>query len=203
MRLLRYEGKTKEEAISKFIKEENKKAEDFYIKESQVDGGLFKGKKIVIEGFLKEEVINYIKNFISDLSNFMGITRNSEVRENEDIIKVLLVTDNNAIIIGKDGRTLEAIQLLIRQSINNKTGINIKINIDASNYKKNKEKNFEYEILKIARQVEKTKIEAKLDPMNSYNRRIVHTIVSEFKNLESTSVGEAPERYVIIKYKED
>lgn len=203
MRLLKYEGKTKEEAISKCITAENKKEEDFYIKESQIDGGLFKGKKIVIEALLKEEVINYIKNFISDLSNLMGITINSEVRENENIIKVLLVTDNNAIIIGKDGRTLEAIQLLIRQSINSKTGMNIKINVDSSNYKKNKEKNFEYEIVKIARQVEKTKIEAKLDPMNSYKRRIVHTIVSEFKNLESTSVGEVPERYVIISYKED
>lgn len=203
MRLLKYEGKTKEEAISKCIKSENKKEEDFYIKESQIEAGLFKGKKIVIEAILKEEVTTYIKNFISDLSNFMGININSEVRENEGIIKVILVTDNNAIIIGKDGRTLEAIQLLIRQSINSKTGMNMKINVDSSNYKKNKEKNFEYEISKIVKQVDKTKIEAKLDPMNSYNRRIVHTIVSEFKNLESSSVGEGLERYVIIKYKED
>ncbi|MGE5456122.1 MAG: protein jag [Ignavibacteriales bacterium] len=203
MRLLKYEGKTKEEAINKCLKEENKKEEDFYIKESQVEGGLFKGKKVIIEAVAKEEIIAYIKRFISDLGNLMGITINSEVRENEGIIKVLLVTDQNAIIIGKEGRTLEAIQLLIKQSINSKTGINVRINVDSSNYKKNKEKNFEYEIMRIAKQVEKTKIEAKLDPMNSYNRRIVHTIVSEFKNLESTSVGESPERYVIIKYKED
>lgn len=203
MRLLKYEGKTKEEAINKCLKEENKKEEDFYIKESQIEGGLFKGKKVIIEAVAKEEIIAYIKRFISDLGNLMGITINSEVRENEGIIKVLLVTDQNAIIIGKEGRTLEAIQLLIKQSINSKTGINVRINVDSSNYKKNKEKNFEYEIMRIAKQVEKTKIEAKLDPMNSYNRRIVHTIVSEFKNLESTSVGESPERYVIIKYKED
>ncbi len=203
MRLLKYEGKTKEEAISKCLKEQNLTEKDLYMKESQIVGGLFKGKKVIVETLLKEDVICHVKNFIKDLSNLMGITINSEVRESEGVINVLLVTDQNAIIIGKDGCTLEAIQILIRQSINKQTGMNIRINVDSSNYKKNKEKNFEYEIVRIAKQVEKTKIEAKLDPMNSYKRRIVHTIVSEFKNLESSSVGEVPERYVIIKYKED
>ncbi|MDD2434644.1 MAG: KH domain-containing protein [Bacilli bacterium] len=203
MKVLKYEGKTKEEAINKCQKELNKEINELYIIEKEQEGGLFKGKKVLIEVLVKEEVIKYIKDFIQNLGNLMEVQINSEVRDVEDIIKVILVTDKSAIIIGKDGRTLEAIQLLIRQSIRGLTGFNIKVNIDASNYRKNKERNFEYEVKKIAKDVLKTKIEVKLDSMNSYQRRIVHTIVSEFNNLETVSVGESPERYVIIKYKED
>ena len=49
----------------------------------------------------------------------------------------------------------------------------------------------------------KTKVDAKLDPMNSYERRIVHTALADFKNIETESEGEEPNRYTIIKYKED
>ena len=63
-------------------------------------------------------------------------------------------------------------------------------------------KNLKYEVSKIAEEVLNSKIEAHLDPMNSYERRIVHTLVSEYKNLETISEGEEPNRYVVIKYKE-
>ena len=81
--------------------------------------------------------------------------------------------------------------------------MDIRVNLDASSYKKKKEEYFEREIKKIAKDVLNTHIDVKLDPMNSYNRRIVHNIVSKFKNLETESVGEEPNRYTIIKYKED
>ena len=75
--------------------------------------------------------------------------------------------------------------------------------MDASNYKRKKEQNFIKEIEKIIKEVLETKIDVKLDPMNSYNRRIVHNLVSDYENLETESVGEEPNRYTIIKYKED
>ena len=113
-----------------------------------------------------------------------------------------MISDNNSILIGKEGRTINALQLILRQTLN-KYGLNIKVNLDVSNYKANKVKNIEYEIKKLARNVLDTKVEAKLDPMNSYERRVVHTVISEFEFLETESFGEEPERYVIIRYKED
>ena len=89
------------------------------------------------------------------------------------------------------------------QALNINTGFNIRINVDSSNYKVNKEKNLEREIRKICKEVISSKIDVKLDPMNSYDRRIVHNIVGEFKNLESESFSEEPTRYVKITYKED
>ena len=132
-----------------------------------------------------------------------NISIHSEVKLVDDIINVILVSDNNPILIGKEGRTLEAIQMLLRQSVSVATGKNFKIHIDASNYKAKKQKNLEYEIKKIAKEVLSTKVEVKLDPMNSYDRRCVHNVVAKFENLQSTSYGENPERYVVISYKED
>ena len=97
---------------------------------------------------------------------------------------------------------IDSIQLLIRQALLTQTNKNIKVIVDASDYRSSKQRNFEREIKKIAREVLKTKVEAKLDPMNSYNRRIVHALLADYENLETESFGETPNRYVVIRYKD-
>lgn len=148
----------------------------------------------------KEDIINFIKEYIKTIGSNMNIDINLEVRENDDIFSVTMVSNNNPILIGKDGRTINSIQILIRQSLQNQTGMDIKVNLDASNYKAKKIKKFEFEIKNIVREVQKTKTDAKLDPMNSYQRRIVHSLISKFSNVETESVGEEPNRCVVIKY---
>lgn len=199
----RYEGKNKEEMQNKYLEELNVNDSEIFVKETEEEGKLFKSKKYIAEVFKKEDIINYVKEYINNLENGFNIKINKEINFQEDILKVVLVSDNNSILIGKDGRTLESIQTLLRNSIKNQIGINIKINMDASNYKAKKQKNLEYEIKKIAKDVLKTHIEVKLDPMNSYDRRCVHNVVSKFENLKSVSFGESPNRYVVISYKED
>ncbi len=148
----------------------------------------------------KEDIINFIKEYIKTIGSNMNIDINLEVRENDDIFSVTMVSNNNPILIGKDGRTINSIQILIRQALQNQTGMDIKVNLDASNYKAKKIKKFEFEIKNIVREVQKTKTDAKLDPMNSYQRRIVHSLISKFSNVETESVGEEPNRCVVIKY---
>ena len=196
------EGKTKEEILNKYLSENNLEEKDIFYTESEIKGGLLKSKKVELEIVSKKDIINFIKEFIENLSKNMGVTINSEVRENEGIYNVLLVTDNNPIIIGKDGRTIDAIQLLIRQALTTQVGKNIKVIVDASDYRNNKQRNFEREIKKIAKEVLKTRVEAKLDPMNSYNRRIVHSLLADYENIETESFGETPNRYVVIRYKD-
>ena len=70
-------------------------------------------------------------------------------------------------------------------------------------YKQNKEKRLESVAKKVCKEVLNTKVEAKLDPMNSYERRIIHNTVGKFDKLKSESFGEEPQRYVVISYKED
>ncbi|MBP3921231.1 MAG: KH domain-containing protein [Bacilli bacterium] len=201
--LSKYEGKNKEEIIENIEQETNKKINEFYTKEKEIEGKLFKSKKYIIEIIEKKEIINFIKNYINQLDEGFKINIKSEVNEKEDIIKVILISNNNPILIGKEGKNIEAIQILLRNSIKNQTGLDIKINVDASNYKKKKDEYFEKEIKKLIKEILETHIDIKLDPMNSYKRRIVHNLVSKYNNLKTESVGEEPERYTIIKYKED
>lgn len=197
------EGKTLDDALNSKLEELNLKKEDFFINIEEVKGKLFKSKKYRITFFLKSDIIDYIKKYLKEISNLSGIPMNIEVREKDDVINVMIVSDNTSIMIGKQGRTINAIELMIKNTLRNLTNMNIKVIVDASNYKHNKLKRFEQNIRKIAREVQKTKIDSRLDPMNSYERRIVHTIVSEFENLSTISEGEEPNRYVIIKYKEN
>lgn len=195
-------GKDKEELKKRYLQENNLTENDIYIIENPVEGKLF-SKKVSIDIIKKSDIIDFIKEYFSQLSRLMNLEINIEVRENDDIYSILLVSNNNSILIGKEGRTLDALQTLIRQSLNNQLNIKLKLNLDASNYKAKKNKNLEYEVKKIAKEVLRTKIDAKLDPMTSFERRIVHNTVNEFDNLTTESFGEIPNRYVMIKYKED
>lgn len=200
---VKIEGKNKEEVLNKYCRENNLSLEEIYINESETSAKLFKSKKVILEIIKKEDVKKYIKEYINKLSSTMGLSINAEIREKDDIYDLMLISDNNNILIGKDGKTLNAIQLLLHQSLNNQSGLNIRVNVDVSNYKEKKMKHLEYEIKKLMKEVENSKIEVKLDPMNSYERRKVHTIVSTNSNLETESFGETPNRYVVIRYKEN
>lgn len=163
-------------------------------KESQEDN------KYIIEAIKKSDIINFIEEFLKTTTSKMGIEAKVEIEEDEDVFKVKMFSNNNPILIGKDGRTLTSIQLLLRNALSKKTNFNIKVNLDASNYKIKKEKYFERDIKGIINEVMRSKTETKLDPMNSYNRRIVHSIASEYYNIETESFGEEPNRYVVIRY---
>lgn len=202
MELKVYEGKNKEEILKKILQELNCQQEDLYLKSEFIEGKLFKGSKYIVSVVRKNDIIEYIKSYIHALSKNMKINIESEILEQDDIYKVTLISDQNAILIGKEGRTLNSIQLLLRQSIRNKIGLSLKINVDVANYKVKKLKNIEYEVKKIIKEVQSSKITAALDPMNSYERRFIHNLVSEYKNLETESIGEGKERRITIKYKE-
>lgn len=190
----KYEGKDEEECLTKCIEELDVYNCDILVKNIEEE------ETFKIEVVKKEDVINFIKEYLKEVAQKMNIEINMEVREDEEIFSVTMVSDKNPILIGKEGKNLNSIQYLLRQALLNQTGFNIKVNLDASNYRAKKIKNFEYQIKNIVREVQKTKIDTKLDPMNSYQRRIVHALLSDFSNVTTESVGEEPNRCVVIKY---
>lgn len=194
IKVYNYVGQTEDECKLKCIEELDVYACDIITKSVE------ENNEVKVDIIKKEDVINYIKEFIQNVAKSMELEINSEIRESEEIFNVIMISNNNSILIGKDGRTLNSLQMLIRQSIQNETGFNIKVNLDASNYRAKKVKYFEYDIKNIVREVQKTKMAVKLDPMNSYQRRIVHSLVSNYDNIDTESVGEEPNRCVVIKY---
>lgn len=203
LEIVRNEAKTKEEALQKSLEELNVRADETFYFFEETEGGLFKGKKYVSVVTTKYAVKEYIKQFLTELASKMNTKFNIEIKETEVGFSVIIIGDNASALIGKEGRTLNSIQTILRQSLKKFGRFDIKVNIDISNYKAKRERNITFEVKKICREVLKTKIDAKLDPMNSYERRIVHNVVSEFDHLVSESEGVNPNRYTVIKYKED
>lgn len=200
LEVVKNEAKNNDDAINKCLEELNVNLSEVYYFTRESESGLFKSKKYTVYMTTKYAVKEYIKTYLGELARKMGTAFNIEVNEKDGIISCLIVTDNNAVLIGKDGNTLNSIQTILRQSIRKFGNFDIKINLDIAGYKSKRERNIMYEAKKIAREVSKTKVDAKLDPMNSYERRLVHTAISDFKHIETESEGEEPNRCVVIKY---
>ena len=196
-----YEGKNFEEAKEKALAELKVAEENLIIKVLEEKNTLLK-KYVKIEVINYNDIIDYTKEVINEITKLMGLTVNLEVRRREENITIKIFSDHNAVLIGKNGYTIQALQTIVRQIIFNEVNQNISIILDVENYKEKKIRNIEYLAKKTAREVAKTKVEAKLDSMNSYERRTVHNILSEDKYVYTESVGEEPNRCVVIKPKE-
>jgi len=202
MELYEVEGKTKEEAIDKVLEKTDSNEMDLFLSFGESEAKFLKAKKVIVKAVKKSDAVKFVRDYISKFSKLMNLDIKSEVNEKDDVINVILVSDNNPILIGKDGRTLNSLQMMIRQALSAQTGINIKLNMDASNYKANKLINLEYDINRIVKEVLATHESVNLDHMNSYERRFVHNLVSTYKELSSVSTGEGLERKITISYKE-
>ena len=201
MKKYQYEGKTKEEALEKALNE-------LKVSENNLIVNVLEEKNTLLKKNVKLEVINYndiidsIKENIVEITKLMGLTVNLEVRRREDNITIKIFSDHNAVLIGRNGSTIEALQTIIRQIVHNEINTFIGIILDVENYKDKRNKNIEYLAKKVAREVAKTKVEAKLDSMNSYERRLVHSILSNDAYVYTESTGEEPNRCVVIKPKD-
>lgn len=196
-----YEAKTFEEAKTKAIEDLNINEENLIINILEEKNSLLK-KQVKIEVINYNDIIDYLKEIINEITKLMGLTVNLEVRRREENITIKIFSDHNAVLIGKNGYTIQALQTIVRQIIFSEINQNISIILDVENYKEKKIKNIEYLAKQTAREVAKTKVEAKLDSMNSYERRIVHSILSDNKYVYTESIGEEPNRCVVIKPKE-
>ena len=201
MKKYEFNAKTKEEAIALAKKELNLDENNLIINVLEEKNTLLK-KNVKIEVINYNDIIDLIKESVTEITKLMGITANLEVRRREDNITIKIFSDHNAVLIGRNGTTIEAIQTIIRQIVLNETNTFISIILDVEDYKDKRKRNIEYLAKKVAREVAKTKVEAKLDSMNSYERRIVHSILSEDKYVYTESTGEEPNRCVVIKPKE-
>lgn len=197
------EGKTLEEAKEKVLTELNASEDEVYIKTEEEAGGFLKGKKYKVSAITKDEIIKYSKDFIVEVAKSIGANVNLESKKRDHFIQINIFSENSSILIGKNGKTIDSLQVLIKSSIYNTTGFKVNVMIDVEDYKERINKHLEYDAKKIAREVRSTGVEAKLDPMNSYERRIVHNAINSVKGVSTLSEGEEPNRYVVIRKDEE
>ena len=199
----KFSGKTKEEAIQLAKEELQEVEENLFIRELETTkGGLFKSKKVEIEVIEKRDVIKGIKDYLIRILKAMGYSVNIEVKNKEEVPKFIIFSDNDALLIGKNGKNLKALSTLVIHYLNKELGRNYKFVLDVNEYKEKREKTLERLAKRTAREVASTKIEVKMDSMNSYERRIIHNALTNNKKVYTESEGEEPNRYVVIKPKE-
>lgn len=194
------EAKTKEEVLRKAMESLNASEQEIiYHIDEEEKGRLFKSASYKIIAITLIDVVEEIKEYLKEIITNMGLEVNFESSIRDRKIGIQMYADNNAILIGKNGQTLKALETLAKQRILNKYNYYLNISLDVENYKEKRIKNLEFLAKKIAREVRSTKVEVALEDMNSFERRVVHNALTNFKGVKTMSEGEEPNRHVIIK----
>jgi len=151
----------------------------------------------VKEASLQERV----EDFLEGLLQRMGVTAEMTVTEKENgSLNVNLTGENMGAIIGRRGETLDAVQHLTNYAVNRGADKRIHVSVDAENYRSKREDSLVSLAEKMAAKVIKYKRSMALEPMNSYERHVIHTALQEFEGVTTASTGTEPNRRVVISY---
>jgi spoIIIJ-associated protein len=149
-----------------------------------------------------EEQADAIADFVEELLDRMGIDAIAEPSMHGGHFYVDIVEgpeDDMALLIGRHGQTLDAIQELARTVVGRRLDERIRVLVDVGDYRKRKEDRLVDRAREVAERVQRSGTEEQLDPMNPYERKLVHDVVAEFEGLESISEGTDPDRFVVIR----
>ena len=191
-------AKTQEEAISEAVKKLHISSDKIFI---NVLGELPEG--LNCEALVDVNLTIEGKKYLEGILNALNIGYQIEARSvnNETEIHYIIDSYENSLLIGVKGKTLEAIQTLLRSLLSVYTKDHIVCTLDIGGYRENRKRQLEILATKTAMSVVKTKTSAKLPHMNSFERRIIHEKLSSWKDVYTESEGEGEERAIVIKYK--
>lgn len=203
MEKYKFQAKSEDGLLEKALKELNLNEDDVLTKTYEEKGGLFSGKKYTIEIVKLSDIAALGRDILKELLDSLNVEANVETKIRDGKIKYEVFSKNNAVLIGKNGHILDSIQVYVRQAIFNAIDIYVNLSVDVENYKEKQNYFLEKKVKKIAREVTLSKVSVKLDPMNSYERKLVHEAIQGFKYVCSESEGEEPNRCVVLKYVEE
>ena len=203
MEKYKFQAKSEDGLLDKALNELGLKEEDVITRSYEEKGGLFSGKKYTLEVIKISDVAEVGKEIIKELLSSMGVNANVETKIRNGQIYYGFHSQNNSLLIGKNGHILDSIQTYVRQAVLNTIDLYVNITIDVEGYKEKQNYFLEKKVKKIARDVTLSKVDVKLDPMNSYERKVVHSALQGFKYIKTESEGEEPNRCVVIKYTEN
>lgn len=204
MKTIRFEAKAMNDATIKYAAEELKVHRDYVdLKVVEEKNGFFRlNKTFIVEASIKFDVVKDGIKYIQTLLDNMEVEAFVEAKiVGEREISFIINAQENPILIGKNGKTLDAIQTLIKNYIHVFTEEHYVILVDIGGYKEQRKKQLEILATKTAKEVARTKVPAKLGKMNAYERRVIHTKLADWRDVSTESEGEEPNRFIVIKPK--
>lgn len=160
-------------------------------------------EEVTINVFTDADIIEFIEQYIETFFENLDQSVHVDVRYSDGMYRIFINASNNAVVIGKDGATLQSFTNVIRSATNSHFKKHIKIVMDVNNYKANIYEKVESAAYRIAREVQESTIDATLDFMPSDERRVVHNYLSGMENIKTESIGEGKERRLVIRYVEE
>jgi spoIIIJ-associated protein len=222
MDFIEVEGKTYEDAIRKATLELNAQEKDLDIDVTEVDTkgilGLLGSKKVKIRARLRTATATipeaeasgaapedtpeeYGKKFLEDMGKFVDLDFNVKVASTPERLMFLVQSDHGDVLIGKDGETLEALQYVLRLAIAKRYKQGLKLLVDINGYREKRKKALTIMAKRMADRVKRTGRIQKTDPLNPYERRVIHTLFKNNRNVTTKSEGEGHTKRVVISFK--
>ena len=187
----------KKEALEKLNLNE---CEVIFVIDNYSKKGLLKKENYQLKVYKLTDIVVYIKEFIQELLTKMGVKINSFIDNSKDNqINLTISSDKDALLIGKKGKNLKALELVVKQHIHNLINSYPYLILNVGNYNERHELLLQNLAKQIANEVKKTRQEVIMDNMNSYERRIVHNALANIKGVTTISEGEEPNRHIIVK----
>ena len=160
-------------------------------------------KNAVIKARKKFSVEESVKEFLKSVFHAMDIAVEIIVKVNEEekLIDVELKGDDMGVLIGKRGQTLDSLQYLTNLAVNKNSENYYKVKVDTEDYRKRRKDTLENLAKNIAYKVKRTKRSVELEPMNPFERRVIHSALQNDKFVTTHSEGEEPYRHVVVTLK--
>ncbi len=207
MKFVEVTGKSVNEAIENALKELNITKDRAII--DIIDEGskgflsLIGNKPAKVKVTVKRDYVEEAYNFIKSVLDSMRILAEIKIKEDNDVININLTGPKMGLVIGYRGETLDSLQYLISLVVNKHHDVPYKkVILDTENYRSKREETLKHVALKLANKVKKNKKAFKLEPMNPYERRIIHAALQENDTIITYSEGDEPFRRVVIALKE-
>ena len=194
-----YTAKTIEEAVKAASLDLGIEAEKLTYNVVEEKKGLFH-KQATVEVSTIDDASEFAQQYLKNAIGGMGIEITTTAKIEDEIIHITINSERNPVLIGKGGRTLQALNELDRLAVSNKFRRRYRILLDVGGYKEDKYSRVERIARRAAREVIKTKVDVQLDPMTPDERRVVHGCLSKMEHIKTESTGEGPSRAVCIKY---
>ena len=199
-------GKTVEDAVQEAcIKLSSTKENiEFEVIEKESSGflGIIGGKPAKIKAWTKKVVSleDIAKDFIKDVCNAMNIAVVVDIKVNNDerVMEINLSGDDMGVLIGKRGQTIDSLQYLVSLVVNKESEEYYRIKLDTENYRERRKQTLENLAKNIAYKVKRTKRNVSLEPMNPYERRVIHSALQNDRYVTTRSEGEEPFRHVVV-----
>lgn len=203
-----YKGKNVDEAITNACVELGISADklDYEVVEKGSNGFLGIGSKAAIIKARKNQSIEDIaREFLNKIFSAMELTVKLDINvvegEKENTININVIGDDMGILIGKRGQTLDSLQYLVSLVVNKESEKFNRVKLDTENYRERRKATLENLARNISLKVKRIKKPVALEPMNPYERRIIHSALQNDKYCTTKSEGEEPYRHVVVKLK--